>query len=235
MAHMFAEVIGGQARLGLWYHFAIMFEALFILTTLDAGTRVGRFILQDLLGQAIAQAHGHRLMDRQRHRHRPARRRMGAFPLSGVRGSAGIVKPSGRSSASPTSCSPSIAFCFGTTLLIKMNKARYCLVTVVPLVFLTAVTFTAGWLKLFSASAGGFLPEIDKQQALLAKGLQGQALEAAKTSLFNARIDVAVTATFLIFISIIVLGTARECWLLLRKRKENILRESPYVSLPEPG
>ena len=107
MAAMFAKVIPGKTALSLWYHFAIMFEALFILTTLDAGTRVGRFILQDLLGNIWPPARQHRNLARQHHRHRPARRRLGILPLSG-RASIPRASPRacGRSSASPTNCSP---------------------------------------------------------------------------------------------------------------------------------
>ena len=122
-----------------------------------------------------------------------------------------------------------IALCLGTVIIIKMGKARHSWVTVVPMLFLTVVTFSAGYLKLFSAGSAGFIPEIEKQQALIAKGLTGPALKAAETSLFNARVDVIVTISFLFFVSIIVLGTARECWLLITKRKESILRESPFV------
>ena len=103
-----------------------------------------------------------------------------------------------------------------------------------PLVFLTGVTFTAGFMKIFSPNADGFIPTIHKLEAKLAAGLEGPALAAAKNSLLNARIDVVVTATFLCFVTIIVLGTAYECWLLLSGRKPVVLRESPYVSLENP-
>jgi carbon starvation protein len=98
------------------------------------------------------------------------------------------------------------------------------------MLFLTIVTFSAGYLKLVSPDAAGFIPEIEKQNALIATGIDGPALKAAETSLFNARIDVAVTITFLFFVTIIVLGTARECWLLITKRKESVLQESEYTN-----
>jgi carbon starvation protein len=112
-----------------------------------------------------------------------------------------------------------------------MGKARHCWVTAAPMAFLTVVTFTAGWMKIFSPNAAGFLPEIRMWETKIAAGLEGKALAAAKTALFNAKLDVVVTATFLIFVAIIVLGTARECWLLLRKRKPVVLQESEYVAL----
>jgi carbon starvation protein len=232
MAHMFAKVIPGKSALSLWYHFAIMFEALFILTTLDAGTRVGRFILQDLLGQISPKlgntgswlgnitATGLLVAA------------WGFFLYQGALDPAGIAKSLWPIFGISNQLLAVIAFCLGTVVLIKMGKARYCWVTVAPMLFLTLVTFTAGWMKLFSPGAGGFYPEIEKQQSLIATGLTGPALKAAETSLFNARIDVVVTITFLLFVAIIVIGTARECFLLLTKRKASVLRESTYIAHP---
>lgn len=233
MAHMFAKVIPGKDALSLWYHFAIMFEALFILTTLDAGTRVGRFILQDLLGQISPRlgntgswlgnitATGLLVAA------------WGFFLYQGALDPAGIAKSLWPLFGISNQLLAVIAFCLGTVLLIKMGKARYCWVTAAPMAFLTVVTFTAGWLKLFSPGSGGFFPEIEKQKALIETGITGPALKAAETSLFNARLDVVVTITFLTFVTIIVIGTARECWLLLTKRKAAVLRESQYAPHPE--
>jgi carbon starvation protein len=101
------------------------------------------------------------------------------------------------------------------------------------MIFLTAVTFTAGYLKIFSANAAGFLPAIRTLEGKIAAGLTGPALAAARTSLLNARIDIVITGTFLLFVAIIVLGTARECFLLLTRRKPAVLRESEYIHHPE--
>ncbi|RYD39638.1 MAG: carbon starvation protein A, partial [Verrucomicrobiaceae bacterium] len=233
MAHMFAQVIPGKAALSLWYHFAIMFEALFILTTLDAGTRVGRFILQDLLGQISPKLGNTGSWTGNVTATGLLVAAWGFFLYQGALDPAGIAKSLWPIFGISNQLLAVIAFCLGTVVLIKMGKARYCWVTVAPMIFLTLVTFTAGWMKLFSPGADGFFPMIDKQQALIAKGLTGPALKAAETSLFNARIDVVVTITFLIFVAIIVLGTARECFLLLTKRKPAVLRESPYVPHPD--
>jgi len=231
MAHLFAKVIPGQSALSLWYHFAIMFEALFILTTLDAGTRVGRFILQDLLGNLSP-----KLGDTNSTLGNVLATGLlvaawGFFLYQGAIDPAGIAKSLWPIFGISNQLLAVIAFCLGTVVLIKMGKARYCWVTAVPMLFLTAVTFSAGYLKVFSAGAAGFFPEIAKQQGLIATGLSGDPLKAAQTALFNARVDIAVTMTFLFFVAIIVLGTARECWLLLSKRKAIVLRESAYVTL----
>ncbi len=232
MAKMFAEVISGKTALSLWYHFAIMFEALFILTTLDAGTRVGRFILQDLLGNISPKLASTRSWTGNILATGLLVSAWGFFLYQGALDPAGIAKSLWPIFGISNQLLAVIAFCLGTVLLIKMGKTRYLWVTAVPLLFLTVVTFTAGYLKLFDPASLGFLPEIEKQQNLIATGLTGPALTAAKTSLFNARLDVAVTATFLLFVALIVLGTARECWLLLSKRKPIVLHESPYQALP---
>ena len=231
MAHMFSKVIPGNTALSLWYHFAIMFEALFILTTLDAGTRVGRFILQDLLGQMM-----------------PKMRNTGSWTATvtatGLLVAAwgyilyqGAIDPEGIAKSLwpifgiANQLLAVIAFCLGTTLLIKMGKARYAWCTFVPMVFLTAVTFSAGIMKIWSPKAAGFIPAIQRLEAAIAGGLSGEALEKAQTSLTNAKVDVGITALFLVLVSAIVAGCAREWWLLLRKRKKAVLHESEYVAL----
>ncbi|MDH4443902.1 MAG: carbon starvation CstA family protein [Akkermansiaceae bacterium] len=231
MAHMFAKVIPGKTALSLWYHFAIMFEALFILTTLDAGTRVGRFILQDLLGNLSPRLGNTRSWLGNVVATGLLVSAWGFFLYQGALDPAGIAQSLWPIFGISNQLLSVIAFCLGTVILIKMGKARYCWVTVVPMVFLTCVTFTAGWMKIFSAKAAGFLPAIQRLEAKAVTGLS--AIE--KNQLFNARIDVVVTMVFLFFVGLIVVGTAYECWLLLTKRKPSVLRESEYVAQADVG
>jgi len=231
MAHMFAKVIPGKTALSLWYHFAIMFEALFILTTLDAGTRVGRFILQDLLGNLSPHLGNTRSWLGNVVATGLLVSAWGFFLYQGALDPAGIAQSLWPIFGISNQLLSVIAFCLGTVILIKMGKARYCWVTVVPMVFLTGVTFTAGWMKIFSAKAAGFMPVIHRLEAKAGTGLS--AIE--KNQLFNARIDVAVTTIFLFFVGLIVVGTAYECWLLLTKRKPIALRESAYVAQADGG
>lgn len=231
MAHMFAKVIPGKTALSLWYHFAIMFEALFILTTLDAGTRVGRFILQDLLGNLSPRLGNTRSWLGNVVATGLLVSAWGFFLYQGALDPAGIAQSLWPIFGISNQLLSVIAFCLGTVILIKMGKARYCWVTVVPMVFLTCVTFTAGWMKIFSAKAAGFLPAIQRLEAKAVTGLS--AIE--KNQLFNARIDVVVTTVFLFFVGLIVVGTAYECWLLLTKRKPSVLRESEYVAQADVG
>jgi carbon starvation protein len=231
MAHMFAKVIPGKTALSLWYHFAIMFEALFILTTLDAGTRVGRFILQDLLGNLSPRLGNTRSWLGNVVATGLLVSAWGFFLYQGALDPAGIAQSLWPIFGISNQLLSVIAFCLGTVILIKMGKVRYCWVTVVPMVFLTCVTFTAGWMKIFSAKAAGFLPAIQRLEAKAVTGLS--AIE--KNQLFNARIDVVVTTVFLFFVGLIVVGTAYECWLLLTKRKPSVLCESEYVAQADVG
>ena len=233
MAHMFAKVIPGNTALSLWYHFAIMFEALFILTTLDAGTRVGRFILQDLLGQIIPKMRDTGSWGANITCTGLLVAAWGYFLYQGAIDPEGIAKSLWPIFGIANQLLAVIAFCLGTTILIKMGKARYAWTTAVPMVFLTIVTFTAGIMKIWSPKAAGFLPTIEKLEAAIAGGLSGVALKKAQTSLINAKVDVAITAMFLIFVAAIVLGCAREWYLLLSKRKASVLHESEYVALPD--
>ena len=150
MASILGGVFSGPG-LALWYHFAIMFEAVFILTTIDAGTRIGRFMLQELLGQVVAGAGPHVVVSQR------------AADLVRWSWSAGATS-STRASIDPlggiNSLWPlfgianqllaAVAFCVATTVLVKMGKLRYTWVTIVPLVWLAAATLTAGWQKVFS-------------------------------------------------------------------------------------
>ncbi len=233
MAKMFAQVIPGNTALSLWYHFAIMFEALFILTTLDAGTRVGRFILQDLLGNISPVLGNTRSWIGNIAATGLLVAAWGFFLYQGALDPAGIAKSLWPIFGISNQLLAVIAFCLGTVLLIKMGKTRYCWVTAAPMVFLTIVTYSAGWLKLTDPGSAGFIPAIRGLEEKIAGGLEGPALAAAKTSLFNARVDVVITVAFLVLVSIIVVGTGRECWLLLTGRKAIRLRESEYVSHPE--
>jgi carbon starvation protein len=217
MAQMLAGVLRSPAALAVWYHFAIMFEALFILTTIDAGTRVGRFLVQDLLGMAW------RPLGDTRH----AAGNIGATALF-VGGWGwflyqGVVDPlGGINSLWPifgvaNQLLAVLALALGTTVLIKMAKARYAWVTIAPLLWLLAVTMTAGWMKIFSPD-----PRL---------GFLSAAASAPGTRLaFNARVDAAVTGTFLILVAVIVAANARVWWQLLAGSRAPDLREEPFVA-----
>jgi len=233
MAHMFAGVVGSKAALALWYHFAIMFEALFILTTIDAGTRVGRFLVQDMLG-AIWKPLGDT-------------RSMGAGTLATVLFVGawgwflyqGVVDPlGGINSLWPifgiaNQLLAVLALALGTTVLIKMGRVRHLWVTLLPLAWLLAVTMTAGWMKIFSAAPLGFLAIARGLEAKIAAGGVAADVTAWQAQLLNNRVDAAVTGVFLVLVAIVVLANARVWWQLLAGRRAIELREEPYVAVSD--
>ncbi len=234
MAHMFARVSAHPAALALWYHFAIMFEALFILTTIDAGTRVGRFLLQDLLGNIWRPLGNTRSWSANFFSSVLLVSAWGWFLYEGVIDPLGGINTLWPLFGLANQLLSVIAFCLGTTLLIKMKKVRYLAVTIVPLVFMSVVTFYAGYLKIFSPDPKlGFLAGAN---SLVANG-QGIANASKGADLVRQaavwRVDAIVAGIFLVLVFLIVVGSAAQWFALLRGRKPATLHESKFVSLRE--
>ncbi len=234
-----AQIFGGVLRntglrdglLSFWYHFAILFEALFILTIIDAGTRVGRFMLQDLLG----------------HVHKPLGR-IGWMP--GVLGTSalvvaawgyflyqGVIDPlGGINSLWPlfgisNQLLSAIALCVATTVLVKMHRARYLWITVVPLVWLATVTFTAGLEKIFSDQPRiGFLAHASALENAIAAGkIAASKLAETRAVIFNERLDAVVCGVFLILVAVIIFDSLRVWYGLLRGTRAAVSSESPFI------
>ena len=232
MAHMFAGAVGSKTALSLWYHFAIMFEALFILTTIDAGTRVGRFLVQDLLG----------------HVSKPLGRTdstMGNWLASilfvacwGYFLYQGVIDPlGGINSLWPifgvaNQLLAVIALCLGTTVLLKMGRQRYLWVSLLPLTWLLAVTMTAGWQKIFSADPRlGFLSAAAQYRQQIAGGGAPKQVAQWEHLLSSQYVNAAVTGIFLILVVLIVLTSIRLWLKLLSGQTAPALREDPYVRM----
>jgi carbon starvation protein len=230
MATLFARAFG-DGLLALWYHFAIMFEALFILTTLDAGTRVARFMLQDTLGNLV-----------------PAIRGSNWFGViltsAGVVGAwgyflyMGTIDPlGGINSLWPlfgiaNQMLAAIALCVATTILVKTGKARHAWVTGLPLAWLIVVTSAAAWEKLFSPELRiGFLARAEDLSARLAAGLlpPEQAAKAPQL-IFNDHLDAALTAVFLSITWVLALDTLRVCYCILAHKAYPPSSESPHIA-----
>ncbi|HET9407630.1 MAG TPA: carbon starvation CstA family protein [Candidatus Sulfotelmatobacter sp.] len=224
MANIFSRSLGGQALMAIWYHFAIMFEALFILTVLDAGTRVARFMLQDAF----------------RHLYPPLGRTSwypsifftsglvvalwGYFLWQGVKDPLGGFNSLWPLFGIANQLLATVALCVATTIIIKMHRAKYALVTFLPLAWLVSVTFTASWHKIFDpAPRIGFLA----QARLLAAG---PASPANARLIFNNRLDAVVTAVLILMVSVVVIESTRVWVGVLLGTRESRVNESPFVA-----
>jgi len=233
MAQIFSAAFG-TGLTALWYHFAIMFEALFILTTVDTGTRVGRFMLQELAGQVW----------------RPLGRTSwypstvlasglivaawGYFLVQGVLDPLGGINSLWPLFGISNQLLAAVALCVGTTLIIKSGKARYAWVTLLPLTWVLVVTLTAGWQKVFASDPRlGFLAHAATVVDQMAAGGMDSARGARL--IFNDRLDAVVTLSFMIVTLLVVLASAREWVLILTRRKPAKAQESPFVETAYAG
>jgi carbon starvation protein len=232
MAHMFSRVTSSPTALALWYHFAIMFEALFILTTLDAGTRVGRFLLQDLLGNLWKPLGNTRSLSANVFTSVLLVAAWGWFLYQGVIDPLGGINSLWPLFGLANQLLAVIALCLGTTVLIKMAKARYIFVTLAPLCFMIAVTFSAAYLKIFSADPKlGFLSGADS--LILSAASLTDGIKAAEMVRQAAiwRFDALVAFIFVALVFLIAVGSAWEWWKLLRGTKRIVLHESEFIPL----
>ncbi|MGW4840626.1 carbon starvation CstA family protein [Streptomyces globisporus] len=233
MSEIFSAVVGGTAMKAFWYHFAIMFEALFILTTVDAGTRVGRFMLQDMLGNAykpfrevswkpgvwfasavVVGGWGYFLWVGV---HDPLGGINQLFPLFGI--------------ANQLLAAVALAVC--TTLLVKSGRLKWAWVTAVPLAWDVAVTLTASWQKIFSEDVKvGFFAQRDKYQAGIDAGevlAPAKSMDDMRTVVTNSTVDGVLSALFALLIIVVLVDAGRVCYKAIRAPESVKLHEAPYV------
>ncbi|MDI2592098.1 carbon starvation protein A [Pseudomonas sp. N3-W] len=236
IAQILHSVLPGENTMAFWYHFAILFEALFILTAVDAGTRAGRFMLQDLLGSFV-----------------PALKRTeswtanliataGCVAMWGYLLYQGVIDPLGGINTLwplfgiSNQMLAGIALMLATVVLIKMKRQRYIWVTMLPAVWLLICTVTAGFIKLFDANpAIGFLSLAKKYSDALANG---QILAPAKDItqmqhvIFNAYTNATLTALFL-FVVFSILFYALKVGIAAWGTKERTDKEAPFQAIPD--
>jgi carbon starvation protein CstA len=235
MANILANVVGGKSMMAFWYHFAILFEALFILTAVDAGTRAGRFMLQDLLGAFV-----------------PSLKRTESLPANllatGLCVAAwgyflyqGVVDPLGGINTLwplfgiANQMLAGIALVLGTVVLFKMKRGQYAWVTIVPTIWLLICTLAAGWQKIFDDNVKvGFVAHARKFQVALD---QGQLLAPAKSVdqmhriIFNDYVDATLAGFFMVVVLAVLFYGIRT---VLNARNNNTptVKESPFVAAP---
>ena len=223
MAHIFSSTLGGQTLMAIWYHFAIMFEALFILTVLDAGTRVGRFMIQDALS----------------HVWKPIGRTSwypsilatsalivaawGCFLWQGVKDPLGGINSLWPLFGIANQLLATVALCVATTIVVKMRKARFAPVTLIPLAWLVSVTFTASWQKIWDPNPRiGFLAHA--RQLAASPNLSG-----ASRLIFNDRLDALVTGLLMLLVAMILIESVFLWARVLSGRQQAVIKESPFV------
>jgi carbon starvation protein len=211
MAEIFARVLGGEGVKAVWYHFAIMFEALFILTTLDAGTRVGRFMVQDLLGSVWRPLGETSSLPGNLIASALIVSGWGYFLYQGVIDPLGGINSLWPLFGIANQLLASIALTLGTTLLIKGARPIHALCTALPLGWLLSVTMTAGWHKIWNPDRRiGFLAQADHLQAQLAAGaIPAEKLRETSIVIFNNQLDAAITGVFMIVVWIVLLDAMR--------------------------
>jgi carbon starvation protein len=232
MAQIFSNTIGGPRLLSIWYHFAIMFEALFILTVLDAGTRVGRFMVQELGGR-VWKPFG----------------RTGWWPgilissalIVGAWGYflyQGVVDPlGGINSLWPlfgisNQLLAAVALVVATTILLKMGKLRWIWLTLIPTAWLVIITMTASYQKIFDASPRlGFLSYANALAAQIAAGkIPAAKIADTQRVIFNQRLDAAVTLVLALMIIVLIVEALLQWYRILSGDTKAVLHESPYVA-----
>jgi len=233
MSEIFSSVIGGSGMKAFWYHFAIMFEALFILTTVDAGTRVGRFMLQDTLGNIW----------------KPIGRvswkpglwatsavvvlAWGYFLYTGVTNPLGGINQLFPLFGIANQLLAAVALAVATTILVKSGRFKWAWVTGVPLAWDATVTLTASWQKVFSDNpAIGFFAQRDRFSDALDRGeviAPAKNLDDMRAVVTNSTVDGVLSALFAILVIIVIANAAWVCYKAVRTREPLPTTEAPYV------
>ncbi len=235
MAHILSSALGGKAMMAFWYHFAILFEALFILTAVDAGTRAGRFMLQDLLGTFV-----------------PSMRKMDSIFASLVATGLcvaawgyflyqGVVDPLGGINTLwplfgiANQMLAGVALTLATVVLFKMKRQRFAWVTMLPTAWLLLCTLTAGWQKVFPDNPKiGFLANASKYQAAVDKGellAPAKSMEQMHQIITNNYVDAALAGLFILLVLSILAYAIPACRRALSTSKPTTL-ETPFEPMP---
>jgi len=223
MAQIFASALGGPGMMAFWYHFAILFEALFILTAVDAGTRVGRFMLQDLMGTVVPTLKNTQSIAGNLLASVLCVSAWGYFLYQGVSDPLGGINTLWPLFGISNQMLAAIALTLCTVVLFKMKRQRYAWVTLIPTTWLLICTLTAGMEKIFHSNPKiGFLANAQRFQAALS---QDQLLAPAKSMaqmhqiVFNNYLNAGLAALFMLVLLSVVFYGIRECRRALRSQQ----------------
>jgi carbon starvation protein len=232
MAQIFSSTIGGDRLLSIWYHFAIMFEALFILTVLDAGTRVGRFMIQELGGRVWKPMARLNWMPGILISSALIVGAWGYFLYQGVIDPLGGINSLWPLFGISNQLLAAVALVVATTILLKMGRLKWIWVTLLPMAWLVVITMTASYQKIFSANPRiGFLAQANAMAAQLAAGkIAAARLADTQRLIFNLRLDAAVTAVLAAMILVLLVEALGQWYAILSRGKEPVLQETPYVA-----
>ncbi|MFB7138380.1 carbon starvation CstA family protein [Gottfriedia sp. NPDC056225] len=235
MAALFSKVIGGKALMAFWYHFAILFEALFILTTIDAGTRIGRYMTQDILGNVYKPFGKTDSLPANLIATAICVFGWGYFLYQGVIDPLGGINTLWPLFGIANQMLAAIALLLGTTILLKMGKKAYAWITLVPTIWILVVTMTAGWQKIFHpAPKIGFLAH-----AKIFKDVDAGTILAPATShaqmnqiILNDYIDATICGLFMLIVLLVLIASIRN-WINILSNKPIKLHETPYIKREE--
>jgi carbon starvation protein len=232
MAQIFSSTIGGDRLLSIWYHFAIMFEALFILTVLDAGTRVGRFMIQELGGRVWKPMGRMNWMPGILISSALIVGAWGYFLYQGVIDPLGGINSLWPLFGISNQLLAAVALVVATTILLKMGRLKWIWVTLLPMAWLVIITMTASYQKIFSPNARiGFLAQANAMAAQLAAGkIAAAKLADTQRLIFNLRLDAVVTAVLAAMILVLLVEALGQWYAILSRGKEPVLQETPYVA-----
>src|SRR5712671_5532047 len=231
MAQIFSNTIGGQRLLSIWYHFAIMFEALFVLTVLDGGTRVGRFMVQELGGRIWKPFARTSWLPGMMLSSAIIVGAWGYFLYQGVVDPLGGINSLWPLFGISNQLLAAVALVVATTILLKMGRTRWIWVTLLPMARLVIITMTASYQKIFDTNPRiGFLAFANALTAQIAAGkIPAAKLLETHRLIFNQRLDAAVTAVLALMVIVLIVEALVQWYAILSSRRQPLLHESPYV------
>jgi carbon starvation protein CstA len=236
MAHILGQAVGGKSMEAIWYHFAILFEALFILTAVDAGTRVGRFMIQDMLGHVYRPLGNTQWLPANMIGTGLCVAAWGYFLYQGVVDPLGGINTLWQLFGVGNQMLAGIALILCTSVLVKMKRERYVWVTLVPTVWLLVTTMTAGLQKIFSSDPRiGFLALAHKFSDAAAQGTvlaPAKSLAEMQRVAFNNNLDAAVCGVFVLLVCAMCVFAIQVCLGALRQVKPTAV-ETPLVRVQQ--